>query len=82
MTAISKAVSLLEDEDNNQTGRPHKGYSILAEKLIQMGHTGVTRDLVWKWVNRQHRAPIKYMKAICEATEMRVTVFQLMDDHK
>lgn len=75
MTAIARAVELLGETDGKPTGRPHKGYTVLAEKL------GVDRSLVWQWVNRQHRAPVKWIKQVCIATDMRVTVNALMDDH-
>jgi hypothetical protein len=74
MTAIRKAVEILGEVETDAK-RPHKGYSLLAEKL------GVPRGHVWMWVNRQKRAPAKYFKDICIATGMRVTPNALMDDH-
>lgn len=68
-TAIYKAVQIVG------------GPSALAKKLQEQGVENIDRRKVWTWVHRQHRVPACYIKAVCIATNMRVTVNALMDDH-
>ena len=68
-TAIARAVDVVG------------GCTALAKKLEAQGYSGMDRRTVWAWVHRQHRAPARYFKGVCIATDMKVTVNALMDDH-
>ncbi|MBE4575509.1 transcriptional regulator [Vibrio navarrensis] len=42
---------------------------------------GVKQSHVWNWINRKHQAPAKYICAISQATNGRVSVEELLADH-
>lgn len=43
---------------------------------------GVSQSHVWNWINRKHQAPAKYIRAISEATDGKVSVRELLTDHE
>jgi DNA-binding transcriptional regulator YdaS (Cro superfamily) len=66
------------------------GYMSAIEKVVEIigsqtalaQITGVKQAHVWNWLRLHKRAPAKYIRRISKATEGKVSIEELLQDHE
>ncbi|HFQ4959227.1 TPA: helix-turn-helix domain-containing protein [Vibrio vulnificus] len=59
-----------------------RSIDILGGQTALAKEIGVSQSHVWNWLNRENRAPAKYIRVISKATEGKISIEDLLRDYE